>query len=75
MILHKTREYRYSHKHFFEHPVVLGKADGSFFKVLIEIYAKADDSINEESKPNSFEINNLSLISNLFLNQTSTKNF
>ena len=47
--------------------MVLGKAEGSFFKVLIEIYAKAADSTNDESKPNSLEIYILSLISKLFI--------
>ena len=52
---------------FFKHPVVFGKAEGSFLKVLIEIYAKAADSMNEESKPNESEINNLSSINKLFI--------
>ena len=47
--------------------MVLGKAEGSFFKVLIEIYAKAADSTNDESKPNSSEIYILSLINKLFI--------
>ena len=55
------------HIFFFEHPVVFGKAEGSFFKVLIEIYAKAADSTNEESKPNAFEIESLSSISKLLI--------
>ena len=29
-------------------PVVDGKAEGNFFKVLTEIYPKAEDSMNEE---------------------------
>jgi hypothetical protein len=39
----------FPHIFFFIHPVVSGKAEGSFFKVLIEIYAKAADSTKEES--------------------------
>ena len=39
----------FPHIFFFIHPVVLGKAEGSFFRVLIEIYAKAADSTKEES--------------------------
>lgn len=31
----------------FIHPVVLGKDDGNFFKVLTAIYAKAEDSIKK----------------------------
>ena len=57
----------FPHIFFFIHPVVSGKAEGSFFKVLIEIYAKAADSTNEESKPNEFEINNLSFINKFFI--------
>ena len=45
----------------------MGKAEGSFFKVLIEIYAKAADSTNEESNPNTVETDNLSLVSKLFI--------
>ena len=37
----------------FLQPVVDGKAEGNFFKVLTEIYPKAEDSMNEELKPNS----------------------
>ena len=46
---------------------MFGKAEGSFLKVLIEIYAKAADSINDESKPNSLEINNFSSINKLLI--------
>ena len=47
--------------------MVFGNAEGSFFKVLIEIYANAADSTNDESKPNSLEIYILSLINKLFI--------
>ena len=50
---------------------MLGKAEGSFLKVLIEIYAKAADSMNEESNPNELEINNLSSINKLFISDIS----
>ena len=58
---------------FFKHPVVFGKAEGSLLKVLIEIYAKAADSINEESKPNALEINNFSSTSKLFKSDINNK--
>ena len=32
----------------FLQPVVDGKAEGNFFKVLTEIYPKAEDSMNAE---------------------------
>ena len=44
------------HIFFFLHPVVFGNAEGNFFKVLMEINPKADDSMKEESKPISSEI-------------------
>ena len=58
---------------FFKHPVVFGKAEGSLLKVLIEIYAKAEDSMNEESKPSVLEISNFSLTNKLFISDINNK--